>query len=116
MLVALVGLVMIGLTLGASATAIGFSLTLTSAVSWAIGNVLIKRLPKVEMLHLMAWASLVPPLPALALSLAIDGPESLMAALVASMEDSLHPCTWGFSPQCSRTLSGEGCYSNILRA
>src|ERR1700694_3673155 len=36
MLVALIGLVMIGLTLGASATAIGFSLTLASAVSWAI--------------------------------------------------------------------------------
>ena len=72
------------LLLGASATAIGFSLTLASAVSWAIGNVLIKRLPKVEMLHLMAWASLVPPLPALALSLVIDGPASLIGALATS--------------------------------
>jgi O-acetylserine/cysteine efflux transporter len=84
MLAAIAGLVMIGLTLGASATAVGFSLTLASAVSCAIGNVLIKRLPKVDMLHLMVWASLVPPLPALALSLAIDGPGSLLAAIVSA--------------------------------
>src|SRR5437588_12561250 len=43
---------------GAGVTAIGFSLTLASAVSWAIGNVLVKRLPK-DMLHLMVWASFV---------------------------------------------------------
>jgi O-acetylserine/cysteine efflux transporter len=84
MLAALLGLVMIGLTLGAGVTAIGFSLTLASAVSWAIGNVLVKRLPKMDMLHLMVWASLVPPLPALAISLAMDGPGSLIHAIAAA--------------------------------
>jgi GNAT superfamily N-acetyltransferase len=52
-------------------------LTLMSAVSWAIGNVLVKRLPAVEMLELMVWLSVVPPLPSLALSLALDGPAAL---------------------------------------
>lgn len=85
MLAALIGLSMIGLTLGGSITIVGFLLTLASAVSWAIGNVVVKRLPKVDMLHLMVWASLVPPLPALAISSALDGPESLIhAVMVAS--------------------------------
>lgn len=81
MLAALIGLSMIGLTLGGSITVVGFTLTLASAVSWAIGNVLVKRLPKVDMLHLMVWASLVPPLPALAISLVLDGPGSLIHAM-----------------------------------
>jgi O-acetylserine/cysteine efflux transporter len=73
MLIAFAGLMMIGLTLGTSIPFIAFALTLASAVSWASGNVLIKRLPKVNALHLMVWASLVPPLPALAISTLIDG-------------------------------------------
>jgi O-acetylserine/cysteine efflux transporter len=79
---AVAGLVMIGLTMGGSITLIGFTLTLASAVSWAIGNVLLKRQPKVNTLHLMAWASLVPPLPALAISFVIDEPGAVLGALV----------------------------------
>ncbi len=82
MLIAFTGLLLIGLTIGGSITFFGFSLTLASAVSWAIGNILVKRLPKVEMLHLMVWASLVPPLPALAISFAIDGAPALWSALL----------------------------------
>jgi O-acetylserine/cysteine efflux transporter len=77
MLTAGIGLLLIGMTLGGDVTAIGFMLTLGSAVSWAIGNVFVKRLPKVDTLHLMVWASLVPPLPALAMSCILDGPKSL---------------------------------------
>ncbi len=84
MLAALIGLSLIGLTLGGSITVFGFVLTLASAVSWAIGNVLVKRLPKTDMLHLMVWASLVPPLPALAISLLLDGPVSLMHAVTGA--------------------------------
>ena len=31
--------------------------SLASAMSWAIGNVLVKRLPKVDMFRLIVWAS-----------------------------------------------------------
>lgn len=84
MLAALIGLLIIGLTLGGGVTAIGFALTLASGVSWAIGNVLVKRLPKVDMLRLMVWASLVPPLPALAISSILDGPGSLIDAVASA--------------------------------
>ncbi len=81
MLTAFLGLLMISVTLGGSIPLTAFALTLASAVSWAIGNVLMKRLPKVNMLHLIAWASLVPPLPALAVSFLLGEPESLWTAL-----------------------------------
>lgn len=82
MLIAFVGLVMIGGTLGGSIPLAAFVLTLGSAVSWAVGNVLIKRLQKVNTLHLIAWASLVPPLPAFAVSLMLD-PSGLIGTAIA---------------------------------
>jgi O-acetylserine/cysteine efflux transporter len=80
--IAFIGLVMIGGTLSANIPLAAFTLTLGSALSWAVGNVLIKRLPKINMLHLMAWASLVPPLPAFAVSLLIGNSRSIWTALV----------------------------------
>jgi O-acetylserine/cysteine efflux transporter len=84
MLAAFTGLAMIGLTLGGSIPVLAFALTLASALSWAIGNVLVKRLPKVNMLHLMVWASLVPPLPAMAISILLDGPDAPFHALAGA--------------------------------
>jgi O-acetylserine/cysteine efflux transporter len=81
MFVAFGGLFLIGLTIGGTITVLGFCLTLASAISWATGNVLVKRLPRVDMLNLMVWASLVPPLPALAISFAMDGPGALWSSL-----------------------------------
>lgn len=84
MAVALGGVLLIGLTVGQGLTAVGLGLGLGSAVSWGIGNVLLKRVGPVDVLGLMVWLSLVPPLPALALSLALDGPAALRGALPAS--------------------------------
>jgi O-acetylserine/cysteine efflux transporter len=84
MAAALVGVLLIALTVGQNLTALGLGFGLASAVSWAIGNVLVKRVGRVEMLGLMVWLSLIPPLPSLALSLAIDGPASLARAVPAS--------------------------------
>jgi O-acetylserine/cysteine efflux transporter len=78
---AFAGLALIAATVGGDLTALGLGLTAVSAISWAIGNVLVKRLPPVEMLNLMVWLSLVPPLPSLALSMALDGPTHLARAL-----------------------------------
>jgi O-acetylserine/cysteine efflux transporter len=79
--VALSGLALIALTVGGDLAPLGFLLTLLSPVSFAIGNVLLKRLGPTDMPGLIAWLSLVPPLPALALSVALDGPGALPRAL-----------------------------------
>jgi O-acetylserine/cysteine efflux transporter len=84
MLTAFVSLTLIGLTLGGSVPVVAFALTLASAVSWASGNVLVKQLPRTNMLHLMVWASLVPPIPALAISFVLEGPDALLPAIAGA--------------------------------
>jgi O-acetylserine/cysteine efflux transporter len=80
-LVAVAGLAVIATTVGHDLTMAGLGLTAMSAVSWGIGNVLVKRLPTVDTLALMVWLSLVPPLPSLALSALLDGPRGLGHAM-----------------------------------
>ena len=83
--VAFAGLALIATTLGGDLTVAGLGLTVLSAMSWGVGNVLVKRLPPVDTLSLMVWLSLVPPLPALAVALLLDGPRALHpSALLAA--------------------------------
>lgn len=84
MALAVAGLVAIATTVGRDLTVAGLSLTLVSAVSWGIGNVLLKRLAGIDMLKLVVWLSLVPPLPCLVLSMLDDGPASLTTAVMAA--------------------------------
>jgi O-acetylserine/cysteine efflux transporter len=86
---ALAGLATVATTLGADLTALGLGLTLLSAVSWGIGNVLVKGLPQLDMLALVVWLSLVPPVPALALSVVLDGPAGLVTAVTGASWVSL---------------------------
>ncbi len=79
---ALGGLGLIALTVAGDVPPAGFLLTLVSPVSFGVGNVLLKRLGPADMPGLIAWLSLVPPLPALALSMALDGPTALPAAVL----------------------------------
>lgn len=79
-----VGVAAIGLTVGHDLTVIGLVLTSLSAMSWGVGNILLKRLPTVPIFNLVVWLSLVPPLPALALALALDGPLAIGDAIAAA--------------------------------
>lgn len=81
MAAAFAGLGMIASTEGHDLTLVGLGLTLGGAVSWAVGNVLLKRIGSVEMLNLIVWLSVVPPLPSLALSFVLDGPAALPHAV-----------------------------------
>jgi O-acetylserine/cysteine efflux transporter len=58
-------------------------LTLAASAMWGMGNVITKRMGQVDLLSLVVWASLVPPLPFLALSLVMEGPARIVASLEA---------------------------------
>jgi O-acetylserine/cysteine efflux transporter len=72
MAVAFAGLALIALTVGGDLKLGALVLGLAAAFSWATGNVLVKRVDKAPIFALLAWCSLVPPLPSLALSAAFD--------------------------------------------
>ncbi len=80
MAIAFAGLLLIGLTVGGDLPLLALLLVLAGAFSWAIGNLLLKRIGPTPMLPLMAWLSLVPPLPALALSLLL-GDQPIWSAI-----------------------------------
>ncbi len=79
--VAAAGLLTIASTVGGDFTLIGLGLTIASATSWAIGNVLMRGAGKVDMLALMVWLSLVPPIPLFLLSLAFEGWPAIAAGI-----------------------------------
>lgn len=88
LLLAAVGLVLIGSASGAvhgvSMPLLGFVLTIAAAVMWACGNIVTRavgRYAPMNQLAFVVWASLVPPLPLLALSWWIEGPAAISAAL-----------------------------------
>ncbi|PKL26703.1 MAG: O-acetylserine/cysteine exporter [Spirochaetae bacterium HGW-Spirochaetae-3] len=54
---------------------------LAAAFFWSCANVLVRRLPGTGGLELMVWSSVFPPIPLLALSLWLEGPESIRSAL-----------------------------------
>lgn len=82
-LIGAAGLGAIALTVGGDLSVAGLVLTLVSPVSFAIGNLLWKRLPAAPPLPLVAWLSLVPPIPALLVALALDGPAGIATAVAS---------------------------------
>ena len=79
--IAMIGLLMICGTVGFDFSVGAFAVLLISPVSFAIGNLLLRRAQDVPMFDLFAWLCLVPPLPLLALALAVDGPQATWHAL-----------------------------------
>lgn len=77
------GLAAIAAQGGGAMTTAGFALTLCAAAAWALGNIVTKRIGPVELVPLVVWGSVVPPLPFFALSLAFEGPARIEAALAS---------------------------------
>jgi O-acetylserine/cysteine efflux transporter len=70
---------------GAGTTMIGFLLVIASALGWGIGNIMAKRMMhgrNDEMLGLVVWSSLVPPLPLALLSYVLEGGPAAVHAVV----------------------------------
>jgi O-acetylserine/cysteine efflux transporter len=78
--VALAGIAVIGAGRAHGVPLGAFLLCVCGAASWGVGNVFNRRAQAPDALALIVWASLVPPLPLAALSLALDGPHRVAHA------------------------------------
>ncbi len=76
-----VGLVIVGVGRGGHVPLAALGLCLLGALSWGIGNVVARATKVPGGLSLTVWSALVVPIPLFALSLAIDGPGAIGAAL-----------------------------------
>ncbi len=80
--VALAGLAVIAGARGEPGAIGPLLLVILAAVAWGVANIIAKRAGKVDMLGFIVWASLFAPLPLLALSYLLEGPEAMLQALV----------------------------------
>lgn len=76
-----VGLGVVALGRGGAVPLLALVLAVGAAVSWATGNVLVRHLKVPGGLGLTVWSALVVPVPLLALSLVVDGPDVVGFAL-----------------------------------
>ncbi|WP_312956132.1 EamA family transporter [Pseudomonas songnenensis] len=81
LVIAACGLALIGAQSGLGMTLSGFVLTICAASMWALGNIVTRKVGKVNLVGLVVWGSLVPPLPFLVLSLWLEGPQVIETAL-----------------------------------
>jgi O-acetylserine/cysteine efflux transporter len=82
--IAFAGLALIGLSTGADLKPVALGLALAAALSWAVGNILVKRLAGVPVFPLMVWASLVAPVPAFLLASLDDRHPPFIDAIAAA--------------------------------
>ena len=66
---------------GGNVTLLGFVLTLAAALNWACGNIVVKYAGKVDMLSLVVWGALVPPIPFFIMSWVFEGPQAIRHSL-----------------------------------
>lgn len=78
--VSFAGVVMIALQVQGEGDLLSFFLVVLGALSASIGAIFLKLHKHQEMLPLMVWGSLVPPIPMLLLALMIEGPEAFTEA------------------------------------
>ncbi|MFP6861544.1 EamA family transporter [Pseudomonas sp.] len=111
LLVAAGGLLLIGSQGNGLMTLAGFLLTLCAAAMWALGNIVTRKLGKVNLVGLVVWGSLVPPLPFFALSWLLEGPEVIESALRGFTLDTLLVLVY---LAFGATILGYGLWSRLL--
>ncbi|MFC4175228.1 EamA family transporter [Microvirga sp. GCM10011540] len=80
-IIAFLGLGLIAWPRLAGSEAVPFLMTVAASAAWGVANIVSKRAGRVDMLGFVVWASLIPPIPLLGLSLWLDGPAQVAAAL-----------------------------------
>ncbi len=75
------GLVLIAVERAQETTLTGLILVLAAACAWGYANILMKQAKAPNMLNLIIWVAVVPPLPMLLLSGAFEGTDRILATL-----------------------------------
>lgn len=111
LVIAAAGLAVIAAQSGGAMTTAGFALTLCAGVCWALGNVVTKKIGPVELVPLVVWGSLVPPIPFFAASLAFEGPARIETALASISGASIFAIVY---LAFVATLVGYGIWGRLL--
>ncbi|MET1003921.1 MAG: EamA family transporter, partial [Propionibacteriaceae bacterium] len=90
-------------------------LTLCGALGWAIGNICSRQAKAPNPLHLTLWMSVIPPVPMLAVSLLVEGPQRILASLTGVATLAALPSVLGLLyVVVIATLVGYGVWNTLL--
>jgi O-acetylserine/cysteine efflux transporter len=114
--IAVLGLAVIAAHRSQVAALLPVVLTLCGALGWAIGNVSTRKAQAPNALHLTLWMSVIPPLPMLALSLWLEGPERIGASLATAFTAQALPSVLGLLYiVVIATIVGYGIWNGLLK-
>ncbi|MFK5582910.1 MULTISPECIES: EamA family transporter [unclassified Serinicoccus] len=113
--VAVLGLVVVGASRAEATSWVPFLLVVLGAFGWALGNLSSRLAAPPNPLHLVLWMSVVPPLPMLALSWWVEGPQQIGQALATSVTAAAVPAWLGLAyTVVVGTVVGSGIWSWLM--
>lgn len=113
--VAVAGMTLIGYDRAQAASLIPVVLTLLAGLGWAFGNLGNRLAHSTEPMRLMLWMCVVPPLPMLALSAAVEGPTTGWSALAESFSIDGWPALAGLAYiVLLGTIAGSGLWTVLI--
>ncbi len=80
MIIASIGMALIGWQTDESSTLIGLSMILGAALSWAFSNIVYRKAGNVDMFALTVWTSVIPPIPMLIGEFLYEGSDSFLTS------------------------------------
>ncbi|MGO0576092.1 EamA family transporter [Ornithinimicrobium panacihumi] len=95
--IAVCGLAVVGITRAEATSWWPFLLVVLGALGWAFGNLASRLAAAPNPLHLTLWMSVVPPVPMLALSLLVEGPDQVWRSLATSGTPTALPAWVGLA-------------------
>lgn len=110
-LIAFLGIGVIAFERFDGAALVPLLMTIAAAFFWGVSNIATKKAGRIDMFAFVVWASLIPPLPLLALSFVVEGPDAMLAGLTHMSLRTIGSIA--FLGYCA-TLMGYGLWSYLL--
>ena len=109
------GMVVVGVSRAGGAQLVPYVLVLLGALGWALGNLSSRLAAPPNPLHLTLWMSVVVPVPMLALSLVVEGPQTIVRSLDTSLTAAAAPAWAGLAyTVVIGTVVGSGIWTWLL--
>lgn len=115
-LIAVAGLGIIAAERAGTSALLPVVLTLCGALGWAFGNVCSRQARPVSPLGLTLWMSVVPPIPLIALSLLVEGPDLIGRSIVTTFTVEAIPAVLGLAyTVLLGTVVGSGIWVTLMK-
>ena len=112
LVISFTGIVLIAIKGNSDATSIGLVVILVAALSWAAGNLVVKRCGKVSIIAFLAWSSMFSVPPLVLMSYYYEGPELVSASLASAPWQAWAIVLW---QTLGNTLIGYGLWNLLLQ-